>query len=220
MLQKQGGAPDWIRTSDLQLRRLPLYPAELRARRGGFYGGSRPPPIAATTWSARPNSPASLPGESLGEARPRRNAPPDTDNRRPIHQSRELFRAWQRSRQIALHRTFGARAKPRSRNYRDRSQDFGMLVPSRRRPPQHLADLPVYVRSTHDSAVELPSARQLPSVVKPPQLLPNQPPAEARLRGSARRDTCRHMIDQPRRIRLCVAALHSRSRPTQHIERR
>jgi hypothetical protein len=26
------GAPDWIRTSDLQLRRLPLYPAELRAR--------------------------------------------------------------------------------------------------------------------------------------------------------------------------------------------
>src|SRR5215213_1828905 len=27
-------APDWIRTSDLQLRRLPLYPSELRARRG------------------------------------------------------------------------------------------------------------------------------------------------------------------------------------------
>jgi hypothetical protein len=27
------GAPDWIRTSDLQLRRLPLYPSELRARR-------------------------------------------------------------------------------------------------------------------------------------------------------------------------------------------
>jgi hypothetical protein len=27
------GAPDWIRTSDLQLRRLPLYPTELRARR-------------------------------------------------------------------------------------------------------------------------------------------------------------------------------------------
>ena len=26
------GAPDWIRTSDLQLRRLPLYPTELRAR--------------------------------------------------------------------------------------------------------------------------------------------------------------------------------------------
>src|SRR5882757_3638702 len=26
------GAPDWIRTSDLQLRRLPLYPSELRAR--------------------------------------------------------------------------------------------------------------------------------------------------------------------------------------------
>src|ERR1700728_1691968 len=25
-------APDWIRTSDLQLRRLPLYPTELRAR--------------------------------------------------------------------------------------------------------------------------------------------------------------------------------------------
>lgn len=29
------GAPDWIRTSDLQLRRLPLYPTELRARSGG-----------------------------------------------------------------------------------------------------------------------------------------------------------------------------------------
>ena len=29
----QDGAPDWIRTSDLQLRRLPLYPSELRARR-------------------------------------------------------------------------------------------------------------------------------------------------------------------------------------------
>jgi hypothetical protein len=29
------GAPDWIRTSDLQLRRLPLYPTELRARWGG-----------------------------------------------------------------------------------------------------------------------------------------------------------------------------------------
>jgi hypothetical protein len=28
-----GSAPDWIRTSDLQLRRLPLYPTELRARR-------------------------------------------------------------------------------------------------------------------------------------------------------------------------------------------
>jgi hypothetical protein len=27
----QIGAPDWIRTSDLQLRRLPLYPSELRA---------------------------------------------------------------------------------------------------------------------------------------------------------------------------------------------
>ena len=29
---KSGGAPEKIRTSDLQLRRLPLYPAELRAR--------------------------------------------------------------------------------------------------------------------------------------------------------------------------------------------
>jgi hypothetical protein len=28
---KSGGAPEKIRTSDLQLRRLPLYPAELRA---------------------------------------------------------------------------------------------------------------------------------------------------------------------------------------------
>jgi hypothetical protein len=25
--------PDWIRTNDLQLRRLPLYPAELRDRK-------------------------------------------------------------------------------------------------------------------------------------------------------------------------------------------
>ena len=32
--QEQVGAPDWIRTSDLQLRRLPLYPTELRARAG------------------------------------------------------------------------------------------------------------------------------------------------------------------------------------------
>ena len=30
----EDGAPDWIRTNDLQLRRLPLYPAELRAREG------------------------------------------------------------------------------------------------------------------------------------------------------------------------------------------
>ena len=29
---KESGAPETIRTSDLQLRRLPLYPAELRAR--------------------------------------------------------------------------------------------------------------------------------------------------------------------------------------------
>jgi hypothetical protein len=29
----RNGAPDWMRTSDLQLRRLPLYPSELRARR-------------------------------------------------------------------------------------------------------------------------------------------------------------------------------------------
>jgi hypothetical protein len=29
---KRNGAPEKIRTSDLQLRRLPLYPAELRAR--------------------------------------------------------------------------------------------------------------------------------------------------------------------------------------------
>jgi hypothetical protein len=28
----RNGAPEKIRTSDLQLRRLPLYPAELRAR--------------------------------------------------------------------------------------------------------------------------------------------------------------------------------------------
>ena len=32
--KKRDGAPDWIRTSDLQLRRLPLYPSELRAREG------------------------------------------------------------------------------------------------------------------------------------------------------------------------------------------
>jgi hypothetical protein len=30
--EKRNGAPEKIRTSDLQLRRLPLYPAELRAR--------------------------------------------------------------------------------------------------------------------------------------------------------------------------------------------
>ena len=57
------GAPDWIRTSDLQLRRLPLYPTELRARReaadvrtamsgrggdpGASSGGSRPPGMIA-----------------------------------------------------------------------------------------------------------------------------------------------------------------------------
>src|ERR1035437_1026550 len=29
--KSEGGAPEKIRTSDLQLRRLPLYPAELRA---------------------------------------------------------------------------------------------------------------------------------------------------------------------------------------------
>jgi CorA-like Mg2+ transporter protein len=37
-------APDWIRTSDLQLRRLPLYPTELRARGAGDHtrrGGER-----------------------------------------------------------------------------------------------------------------------------------------------------------------------------------
>src|SRR5882672_3486582 len=36
------GAPDWIRTSDLQLRRLPLYPTELRARWGGRSYASAP----------------------------------------------------------------------------------------------------------------------------------------------------------------------------------
>src|SRR4030095_4531442 len=39
---KESGAPDWIRTSDLQLRRLPLYPAELRARGGGDSSRSEP----------------------------------------------------------------------------------------------------------------------------------------------------------------------------------
>ena len=34
---EEGGALDWIRTSDLQLRRLPLYPTELRARLARFY---------------------------------------------------------------------------------------------------------------------------------------------------------------------------------------
>ena len=32
LILKIDGAPEKIRTSDLQLRRLPLYPAELRAR--------------------------------------------------------------------------------------------------------------------------------------------------------------------------------------------
>jgi hypothetical protein len=32
LIPKIDGAPEKIRTSDLQLRRLPLYPAELRAR--------------------------------------------------------------------------------------------------------------------------------------------------------------------------------------------
>lgn len=38
--RKMGGAPERIRTSDLQLRRLPLYPAELRApwENGGVRG--------------------------------------------------------------------------------------------------------------------------------------------------------------------------------------
>lgn len=31
-VNKKSGAPEKIRTSDLQLRRLPLYPAELRVR--------------------------------------------------------------------------------------------------------------------------------------------------------------------------------------------
>src|SRR3984893_4178738 len=31
-IRRRDGAPEKIRTSDLQLRRLPLYPAELRAR--------------------------------------------------------------------------------------------------------------------------------------------------------------------------------------------
>ena len=33
------GAPGEIRTPDLQLRRLPLYPAELRARISSLHGG-------------------------------------------------------------------------------------------------------------------------------------------------------------------------------------
>jgi hypothetical protein len=34
MFDKENGAPGEIRTPDLQLRRLPLYPSELRARFG------------------------------------------------------------------------------------------------------------------------------------------------------------------------------------------
>jgi hypothetical protein len=39
---EEGGAPGEIRTPDLQLRRLPLYPAELRARCGiaSVHGGT------------------------------------------------------------------------------------------------------------------------------------------------------------------------------------
>src|ERR1044072_5970725 len=39
---EKSGAPDWIRTNDLQLRRLPLYPAELRARCAHFTAHSPP----------------------------------------------------------------------------------------------------------------------------------------------------------------------------------
>ena len=45
----ESGAPDWIRTSDLQLRRLPLYPSELRAREGAEFTEVLPrAPIAVT----------------------------------------------------------------------------------------------------------------------------------------------------------------------------
>src|SRR5947209_18934381 len=40
-----GSAPDWIRTTDLQLRRLPLYPTELRARGGRSYAAPPAPSI-------------------------------------------------------------------------------------------------------------------------------------------------------------------------------
>src|SRR6185436_11139063 len=62
------GAPDWIRTNDLQLRRLPLYPAELRARGPGILAFYSQPfrlkntqgPMAETTISpmaaAKPQS--------------------------------------------------------------------------------------------------------------------------------------------------------------------
>src|SRR5437762_4630030 len=47
-------APDWIRTSDLQLRRLPLYPSELRAREGMDSTELRPllPIAVAMRWLA------------------------------------------------------------------------------------------------------------------------------------------------------------------------
>jgi hypothetical protein len=34
------GTPDWIRTSDIPLRRRMLYPTELRARRGGWFSST------------------------------------------------------------------------------------------------------------------------------------------------------------------------------------
>jgi hypothetical protein len=44
------GALDWIRTSDLQLRRLPLYPTELRARPVHFTAHS---PLPQNDWGYR-----------------------------------------------------------------------------------------------------------------------------------------------------------------------
>ena len=35
------GTPDWIRTSDLQIRSLALYPSELRAQKTGVSDGDR-----------------------------------------------------------------------------------------------------------------------------------------------------------------------------------
>ena len=43
-MRRRGGAPERIRTSDLQLRRLSLYPVRIRAREGcGVSEGTRTP---------------------------------------------------------------------------------------------------------------------------------------------------------------------------------
>jgi hypothetical protein len=83
VLRLRIGAPDWIRTSDLRLRRATLYPAELRARGWPLKRGRNHSPGA-------PASPFGTRGVGAGPVRPRRTAAGCARHESPRYTSRPV----------------------------------------------------------------------------------------------------------------------------------